>query len=115
MEVAVTVALPTATDVTSPVLEMLAIPEGGVKLQFTEGLLVVLPSLLVPTACICTVLFVDPVSMVGEAGPTANDESVGLTKNPLQLTARAKVRSAAHAPITLIFFARICSGTPSGH
>ena len=107
MEVAVTVALPTAEDVTSPVWLMVAIPVAGLTLQLTEGSLVVLPSLLVPTACICTWLLVFPVSMAGEAGPMAKDEIVGLTKNPLQLAARAKVRSAANAPITLIFCARI--------
>jgi hypothetical protein len=46
-------------------------------LQETDGLFVVLPSLLVPNAVICTVLPVLPVSMVGEAGPTESEEMVG--------------------------------------
>ena len=37
--------------------------------------------------------------MVGEAGPTDNDESVGFTKKPLQLTAKANVPNAKKAPI----------------
>jgi hypothetical protein len=40
-------------------------------------------------------------------GPTDTAVRVGFTKNPVQLAAKAKVRSAAHAPITLIFVARI--------
>ena len=98
------VAVPVLEDVTRPVFEMVA-TEAGFIVQETDGLLVVLPSLLVPTACICTVLFVLPVSMVGEAGPTANDEIVGFTKNPLQPTANAKARSTTNTPISRSFFA----------
>jgi hypothetical protein len=36
--------------------------------------------------------------MVGEAGPTDNDERVGFTKNPVQLAAKAKDASTANAP-----------------
>jgi hypothetical protein len=36
--------------------------------------------------------------MLGDAGPTAIEVRVGLTKNPLQLTASASVASAANAP-----------------
>ena len=99
-----TVAVPVLADVTRPVLEMLA-TDVGLMVQETDGLLLVLPSLLVPTACICTVLFVLPVSIVGEAGPTANEEIVGFTKNPLQPTAKTKARSTANTPITRSFFA----------
>ena len=96
-EVAVTLADPTETDVTNPVELMVAIVV-GVMLQLTEGLLLVLPSLFVPNTVICTVLSVAPVSIVGDDGPTARDEIVGLTKNPVQPTAMAVVRSAAKAP-----------------
>jgi len=68
-------------------------------LQATDGLLVVLPSLLVPNAVICTVLFVFPVSIVGLAGPTESELSVGFTKKPLQPTANASVASTLNAPI----------------
>jgi hypothetical protein len=105
-EVAVTVAVPTLADVTRPALVMVA-TDVGFTVQETEGLLVVLPSLFVPTACICTVLSVLPVSIVGEAGPTDNEESVGFTKNPLQLAAKAKVKSTANEPISLRFLARM--------
>ena len=98
LEVAVTVAVPMATDVTKPEVEIVATPAAGVRLQETDGLLLVLPSLLTPNAVICTVLVVVPVRMVGVGGPTAIEESVGLTKKPLQLTAKASVASAAKAP-----------------
>src|SRR5215831_6780100 len=97
-EVAVTVAVPTLADVTRPVAEMVA-TEVGSMLQATDGLLLVLPSLFVPNAVICTVLFVFPVSMVGLAGPTASELNVGFTKKPLQLTANASVASTPNAPI----------------
>jgi len=57
--VAVTVAEPVATDVTNPVALIVAVVV-GVTLQVTAGF-PVLPSLKVPTANICTVLFVLPV------------------------------------------------------
>jgi hypothetical protein len=98
LEVAVTVAVPRATDVTKPEVEMVATPEAGRMLQETDGLLFVLPSLLIPNAVIWTVLPVVPVRMVGVGGPTAIEDSVGLTKKPLQLTAKASVASAAKAP-----------------
>ena len=93
-----TVAFPTLTDVTRPVAETVA-TEVGLMVQATDGLLVVLPSLLVPNTVICTVLFVLPVSIVGLAGPTASELNVGFTKNPLQLTANASMASAPNAPI----------------
>jgi len=40
-------------------------------------------------------------------GPTDTAVRVGFTKKPSQLAAKAKVRSAANAPRTLIFFASI--------
>lgn len=96
-EAAVTVAVPVLTDVTRPEVEIVA-TDVGVMLQPTDGLLFVLPSLLVPKAVICTVLPVVPVSMVGVTGPTAIEVSVGFTKNPVQLTAKANMLSAARAP-----------------
>lgn len=87
------------TEVTNPDLLIVAtgvVPEATAgTLHKTDGLLVVLPSLLVPNAVICTVLLVLPVSMVGVAGPTESDDIVGLTKNPLQLMASANVASMA--------------------
>jgi hypothetical protein len=97
-EVAVTVAVPTLADVTRPLAEIVAI-DGESMVQATDGLLEVLPSLFVPNAVICTVLFVFPVSIVGFAGPTASELNVGFTKNPLQPTAKASVASTPNAPI----------------
>lgn len=85
------------TDVTKPEVEIVA-TDVGVTLQETDGLFVVLPSLLVPNTVIWIVLPVFPVSMVGDAGPTAMDDNVGLTKKPVQLTVRAKVASKAKVP-----------------
>jgi len=104
LDAAVTVADPVATEVTRP-FELIVAVDVGSMVQLTEGL-PVLPSLKVPTANIWTVLFVLPVSMVGEAGPTANDESVGFTKKPRQLAARARVASTENAPIKrkFVFF-----------
>lgn len=97
--VAVTVAEPVATEVTRPLELIVAILLSlGLMLQLTAGL-PLLPSLKVPTANICTVLFVLPVWMLGEPGPTEIDDNVGFTKKPLQLTARAKAPSMAQAPI----------------
>ena len=98
MEVAVTVAVPVETDVTSPVLETVATVV-GVTVQVTDGLLLVLPSLLVANTVICTVLSVVPVWIVGLAGPTAIELRVGFTKNPVQLTAKANEANTANAPI----------------
>jgi hypothetical protein len=98
LEVAVTVAVPVATDVTKPELEIVATPAEGLMDQETDGFELVLPSLLVPNAVICTVLDVFPVSMVGVGGPTESEDSVGFTKKPVQLTARANAASAAKAP-----------------
>jgi len=98
LEVAVTVAVPMLADVTKPEVEIVA-TEVGLMVQPTEGLVAELPSLLVPTACIWTVLPVFPIWMVGDAGPTEMLVSVGFTKNPVQLTAKARVVSAAKAPM----------------
>jgi len=95
VEVAVMVAVPVLTDFTNPPVETVAI-ELSLMLQVTDAL-PVLPSLKVPTADICTVLFALPVSMDGEAGATTSELSVGFTKNPRQLTAKASVASAAKA------------------
>src|SRR5579859_831966 len=95
---AVTVADPTATDFTNPPAVMVAVVV-GLTLQVTDGL-PVLPSLNVPTANICTVSLVLPVWMLGDAGPTASELSVGLTKNPRQLAASARIVSMATAATT---------------
>jgi|SRR5882672_1680538 len=87
-----------ATDVTKPDVEIVATPVVGLMLQATDGWVFVLPSLLVPNAVICTVLPVVPVSMVGVTGPTESEVNVGFTKNPVQLTAKANMLSAAKAP-----------------
>lgn len=101
--VAVTVAVPIATDVTNPVDEIVAVVV-GVMVQLTDGLSVMLPSLFVPTAVICTVLPVVPVSMVGDAGPTAIDDRIGFWKNPRQLTAKASRPSAVREPASFSLF-----------
>ena len=100
MDVAVTVAVPVLTDVTKPFVVIVAtLPSEGLMLQATDGVVVVLPSLLVPNTVICTVLLVVPVSMVGDTGPTDSEEIVGFTKKPVQLTAvAASIASAARAP-----------------
>ena len=100
--VAVTVADPVAVDVTNPLELIVATPVAGLMLHVTAGF-PVLPSLNVPTANICTVLFVLPVWMLGEAGPTAMEVRVGFTKNPLQLAAKANAPSAANAAIRWSF------------
>ena len=87
-------AVPVLTDVTKPEEEIVATLV-GLMLQETDGLFVVLPSLLVPNTVICTVLAVVPVSMVGDAGPIASDDRVGFWKKPVQLTVSAKVTSVA--------------------
>jgi hypothetical protein len=94
LEVAVTVAVPVLADVTKPEEEMVATLV-GVMVQETDGLFVVVLSVLVPSTVICTVLPVLPVSMVGDAGPTAIDDSVGFWKKPVQLIVSANPTSMA--------------------
>jgi hypothetical protein len=94
LEVAVTVAVPVLADVTKPEGEIVATLV-GVMDQETDGLFVVLPSLLVPNTVICTVLPVLPVSMVGDAGPTEIDDRVGFWKKPVQLMVSANPVSMA--------------------
>jgi hypothetical protein len=111
--VAVIVADPVATELTNPLEPIVAMPLDGEMLQVTAGF-PVLPSLYVPTANICTVLFVLPVWMLGEAGPTAMEVRVGFTKNPLQLAAKANAPSAAKAAIRWSFWVltNMVVGTP---
>jgi hypothetical protein len=52
---------------------------------------------------ICTVLLVAAAKMVGVAGPTAMEVSVGFGKNPVQLTSIAIVINAAKNPVHRIF------------
>jgi hypothetical protein len=82
-------------------------------LQVT-GVLLFEPSLNVPTANIWTVLSTFPVKIDGETGPIEREDSVGFTKNPRQLIARARVASAAKAPISRSwdFIDDIVSETP---
>ena len=66
----------------------------------------VLPSLKVPVADIWNVHPEQPDVLgvkVRFAGPMATEVSVGLTKNPLQLAAKANVASAAKAQIKRSF------------
>ena len=83
------------TDVTKPLVVIVATLV-GLMLQETDGLVVVLPSLLVPKTVICTVLPVVPVSRVGETGPTDKEEIVGFTKKPVQLIVSASATSMAN-------------------
>ena len=100
VEVAVIVVVPTPTAVASPELLMLATVVELLLDQVT-GVLPVLESLKVPTAVNCLVegLLVVPVVMVGVAGPTAIDVSVGSVKNPLQLTPKAMTTNTAKASV----------------
>jgi len=101
--VAVTVIVPTElVEVTRPEAFMLAavgLPLAGAMVQLTEAL-PVLPSLKLPVALICTVLLVGPASIVALEGAIDIEVNVGFTKNPRQLTARARAASAATAPAT---------------
>jgi hypothetical protein len=65
--------------------------------QLTDAL-PLLPSLKLAVALIWTVLLVVPASIVDVEGTTVIEVSVGFTKNPRQLMARARVTSAAKAP-----------------
>jgi len=96
LEVAVTVAVPRFTDVTKPV-ELIVATVLSLMLQTTDGWPALLPSLLVPVTVICTVLFVFPVSMVGDAGTTASEDSVGLTKKPVHPSSATTIASAQRA------------------
>jgi len=104
--VAVTLIKPTVVSeveaVTSPPLDIVAadIPvDPGAIVQET-GVVPVLLSLNVAVTLIWTVLPPDvPDTTVGVAGTTVIAVGVGLTKNPVQLTANASVASAAKAPI----------------
>src|SRR5258708_14366505 len=100
-EAAVIVPVPVAWAVTSPPGEMVAtgVPPAPVPetLQVT-GVLLLLPSLNVPTANIWTVLPTLPVKSDGETGPTAREDTVGFTKHPRQLIATARVVAAPPTP-----------------
>jgi hypothetical protein len=86
-DVAVICDVPSLTEVTSP--ELLIVATEVVALLQSTGGFPVLPSLKVPEAVICTVLFVLPTWMDGVAGVTVIELSVGLTKNPRQLAPKA--------------------------
>jgi len=97
-EVAVICPEPTALAVISPEVVMLAALEAELSSVQVTPVLPVLPSLKVATADICTVLLVTPVWIVGVGGVRAREVTVGLTKNPRQLIANARVASTARAP-----------------
>ena len=88
--------MPVLTDFTKPVLLTVAV-DVGVMLQVTDGLLVVLPSLFVPNTVICTVLLVLPVWILGVAGPTESEVSVGFWKKPRQPMPSAAIASTPTA------------------
>lgn len=81
LDVAVTVAVPILLEVTRPELEIVATgpPLVSVPLivQVTAGWLVMLLSLLIPVAFICTVLSVVPVSSVHVDGAIEREVKVG--------------------------------------
>jgi hypothetical protein len=96
------VLVPTATPVSSPPVETVATL--GVSLDQHTVVPVQLvppvkvsgfPVLSVPAAVSCRVLV---TLTVGLGGSITMLETVGFVKNPLQLTARASVASAAKAP-----------------
>jgi len=123
VEVAVTVIKPTVLTsddaVTSPPVEMVAadIPLlPGAIVQFTV-VCPVLPSLKTAVTLICTALLpCVPERIVGVAGDTVIELTMGFTKNPRQLMARASVASAANALISrsLDFMEDMVSRTPWG-
>ena len=79
------------TGLTNP-LELIAAHEVVLELQFTLPVRsLVEPSLKVPVADICKVC---DVVIVWSWGPMAMDESVGLTKKPVQPLAKAANESA---------------------
>lgn len=69
------------------------------------------PLLSVPAAFSCSV---SPMLTVGAEGSIAMLDTVGLTKNPLQLAANASTKSTAHAPArrSFCFFDSMVSETP---
>jgi len=102
-EAAVMVLVPAATAVSSPPVLTVAIvlsevdQHTVVPAQLVPDVRVIeFPLLSVPAAVNCT--GVPPTLTVGLGGSITILETVGFTKNPLQLTATAKVASAAMAP-----------------
>jgi hypothetical protein len=75
-------------------------------------LLVTSPVLLSLKVAVAAICWVEPTGMFTLDGPTVMLLTVGFTKNPLQLTAKAKLRSTANEPISFNFFADMFSGTP---
>jgi len=92
-EVAVTSIVPYETPATKPLSDTVA-TEVSSDDQLTEPVMFfVLPSSYVPVAVICLVL---PTTTDGVTGVTVMLDSVGSTKNPLQLV-KAKIRTVAQA------------------
>ncbi len=101
-DAAVMVLVPTATPVSSPPVETVATlgvsldQHTVVPVQLVPPVKVSgLPLLSVPAAVSCRVFV---TLTVGLGGSITILVTVGFTKNPLQLTARARVASAANAP-----------------
>lgn len=99
-ELAEIVAVPTDTPVSSPVVLMVAIVESEVLQSKFLAKVCVLPSLYVPVAIICRVV---PACTVGVAGFTVIVVKVGLTKNPLQPAASARLIRTEKERIRRIF------------
>jgi hypothetical protein len=106
-EDAVMVAVPTVTPFSSPpvlMVAMLGVPldqHTVVPVQLVPAVRVsALPLLSVPAAVICCVC---PIPTVGADGSIVIAETVGLTKNPVQLAASASINSTAHAPVRRSF------------
>jgi len=92
-EVAVTSRVPYETPATKPLSDTVA-TEVSSDDQLTEPVMFfVLPSSYVPVAVICLVL---PTTTDGVTGVTVMLDSVGSTKNPLQLV-KANIRTVAQA------------------
>jgi hypothetical protein len=109
-EAAVIVVVPCETPVRRPPVEMDATlgseldQQTVFPVQLVPPLKVpVLPSLYVAAAVICVL---ELMLIVGEGGSIVIVDTVGFWKKPVQLTARARVASAAKAPAnrSLFFF-----------
>jgi hypothetical protein len=107
-EDAVTVALPVAMPLSRPPLVMVTVlvseldQHTVVPVQLVPPVRVyVFPSLSVPTALSCSVLF---TLTDGLDGSIVTDVMVGFTKNPVQLTASTKVASAENTPVRRSLF-----------
>src|SRR4029077_11712631 len=108
---AVIVGVPAATPFTTPVLVTVAIVSSE-DCHVIPDLLVTSPVLLSLKVAVAAICWVEPTGMFTLDGPTVMLLTVGFTKNPLQLTAKARPRITANEPISFNFFADMFSGTP---